>query len=272
MVVHRSSFLIAAGLFMAAGTSALAQDTRPWDLIGDRTSDAQCDVVNADGLQLVVLSETGELVVVTRVDIIIADSLVDDSSRVFIGGEPAGVISFATDGDGARTLWWLDNTGVRVVRIDPFTFEPSASSKTPDDYENVPCDACPFWDLTEPGCEIPTEILTQPRGGRVCVGRDFTLSVEVEGSLIDGFQWFKNGDAIDGATGPSLRLTDVELTDTASYRVDVIEIDGAHVSSSSATVVVDECRLPNIMCGAAASSSMALSVIGLAAMGVRRRR
>lgn len=117
----------------------------PWEIFLDQQSDSACDIVNTANAELVVLSGTGELVVVTGTDLILADTFVDGEGFVFVGGVPVGVIDFATDGDGFRTLWWIGLDG-SVVEIDPFTGEPSPTEFTPEDFGQVPCDACELWD------------------------------------------------------------------------------------------------------------------------------
>ncbi len=134
--------LLVAIAVLARGAHA---QTPLWDTFIDAFSDQSCDLVNAGNAELVVLSDTGELVIVTGTDVIVSDSFVSLDGTVFLGGLPFGIIDFDTDGDGFRTLWWLTLTGT-VVDIDPFTLLPSDSGLFATDFEGVPCDACPFWD------------------------------------------------------------------------------------------------------------------------------
>jgi hypothetical protein len=127
-----------------AGADAYAQNV-PWDVFADPSSDSVCDLVNASNAELVVLSNTGELVIVTGTDVILADTFVDLDSNVFFDGLPAGLLTFATDDDGFRTLWWVGLNG-NVVSVDLFTGEPSVTNERPSDFADVPCDACDFWD------------------------------------------------------------------------------------------------------------------------------
>jgi len=135
--------LVLLAVTVLAATSS-AQSV-PWDVFLDDQSASACDVVNTSNAELVVLSDTGELVVVTGVDLILDGTFVDGSGFVFVGGFPVGVIGFATDGDGFRTLWWTGLDG-SVVEIDPFTGAPSPSAFSPSDFSQVPCDACELWD------------------------------------------------------------------------------------------------------------------------------
>ena len=119
----------------------------PWDTFSDPDSNSICDVINAANAELVVLTETQELVLVTGRDVIIDGSEVDIDGNVFINNQPVGFITFQEDDDGFRTLWWVTLNG-EVVETDPFTGEPSPSGTFPGEYSDVPCDVCAFdfWD------------------------------------------------------------------------------------------------------------------------------
>jgi len=145
--------------------SAVAQ-VDPWLTYSDIASASRCSVVNAANAELVVSSLTGNFILVTATDLTLVDYVVDVSGFVFYGDELVGQISFAQDGDGFRTLWWLTLTGT-VMQIDPLTVEPSATQDTPLDYVDVPCDACDYWDdptvceqnvITVPLCGVDVPI------------------------------------------------------------------------------------------------------------------
>jgi len=150
--------------FLIFAATATAQDI-PWELFLDNQSDSACDVVNAENAELVVLSATGQLVIVSGTDVTLEDAVVDDQGFVFFEGEPTGTIAFADDGDGLRTIWWMSLTG-NVVRVNGFTGEPSVTDSFPSDFDDVPCDACEFWDDPTP-CETPPPPpITVPLCGR----------------------------------------------------------------------------------------------------------
>lgn len=113
---------------------------------------SSCDLINAANAELVVLSATGELVLVSGEDVVIPGSFVTDEGDVFLDDELFGFITFEDDADGFRTLWWLSPTG-RAVDIDGLTFFVSESVLFPSDFRNVPCSACDaeLWDDPE-GC------------------------------------------------------------------------------------------------------------------------
>ncbi len=130
---------------IAVSTPSNASGQTTWDVFHDVLSESSCGIVNTVGSELVVRTDTAQLMIVTLTDTILADTFVDADSFVFLDGEPVGVIDFADDDDGFRTLWWLTLDG-RVVELDPFTAEPLVSDLTPADFSDVPCDACAFVD------------------------------------------------------------------------------------------------------------------------------
>ena len=117
----------------------------PWATFDDPLSNSLCDVINANNAQLVLISSTNQLAIVTGTDVTLEDTLVDADGFVFFEGEPVGAIGFATDGDDLRSIWWMSLTGT-VVDVDGFTGEPTQTNKFPTDFVDVPCDACEFWD------------------------------------------------------------------------------------------------------------------------------
>ncbi len=147
----RFSFAIA--LAVAGITTAQSFAQTAWDQFFDdpNISDSICGVVNAENAELVVLSDTAQLMIVTQNDTILQDTFVDANNNVFFENQPTGFIEFFDDGDGFRSLWWVALNG-QVVAIDPFTAAPSASTALPSEFTNVACDACEFVDL--PPAEI----------------------------------------------------------------------------------------------------------------------
>lgn len=131
-------------ILCAFSAPVLGQDV-PWNIYVDDESDSVCDVVNASNVELVVLSDDGPLVIITGPDIMLTQTSVDEDGFVFFEGDEVGFIDFELDGDGFRTLWWLTLAGT-VVHVDTFSGEPFDSGLFPDEFVNVPCDACLLWD------------------------------------------------------------------------------------------------------------------------------
>jgi len=151
--------------------------TKPWELFQDASSTAVCDVINADNnARFVMISATRHLAIITGNDLILEDTLVDENGFVFFEGDPVGAIGFATDGDGRRSIWWMSLTGT-VVDVDGFTGEPSQTNKFPTDFDDVPCDACEFWD-NPAACAEPEPPVTV----NVC-GADVVLPTSLMATL-----------------------------------------------------------------------------------------
>jgi hypothetical protein len=143
-----TNFTRSAGLFawlIAVGTPLGASGQTTWDVFHDALSESSCGIVNTVNSELVVRTDTAQLMLVTRTDLTLLDTFVDAESFVFFEGERVGVIDFADDGDGFRTLWWLTFDG-QIMELDPLTAEPFAGDLIPEDFTDVPCDACAFVD------------------------------------------------------------------------------------------------------------------------------
>ena len=168
----------AVAMVLAIAPTASAQ-TKPWELFLDSASTSACDVINANNAELVLLSSTGQLAIVTGTDVTLEDTFVDADGFVFFEGAPVGAIDFATDGDGLRSIWWMSLTGT-VVEVNGFTGEPTQTNKFPTDFVDVPCDACEFWDnpaacvADEPEPEPPVVV-------RLC-GADIALPIGLTAS------------------------------------------------------------------------------------------
>jgi hypothetical protein len=84
---------------------------------------------------------------------------------------------------------------------------------------------------------VGLSIVTQPVGGEVALGESFAFSVSATGS-VQGYQWFKDGQVLPGATLPFLLLPAVSVGDFGAYQVvvtgqvgsvtsDVVQLSGA---------------------------------------------
>ncbi len=136
--------MIHVSLAIAVAPVVAVAQTFAWQVFSDVTGET-CEVVHAANADLVVLSSTGQLVIVTGQDITLQDTAVDTGGFVFFEGAETGLISFQPDGAGVRTLWWTSLTG-RVINVDELTGEPTVSELFPEEITGVSCAACDFWD------------------------------------------------------------------------------------------------------------------------------
>ena len=92
-------------------------------------------------------------------------------------------------------------------------------------------------DLISTNPVSPT-IVAQPESQSVTEGENVTFRVSVTGSSPLGYQWFKDGSAVDGATAATLRLNDVQLSHAGGYSVVVSNAYGV-ATSQAATLTVN---------------------------------
>ncbi len=160
----------------------------------------------------------------------------------------------------------LDNSGAKVELVRPDTPEPgnipyvlvervhytdlapwdliadgfgaSLQRLVPGDYGNDPTN----WIAASPtpgavrGAGPPVAITQQPASTNVFIGGTATFSSVVSGSGVT-FQWRFNGSLIPGATGPTLTLTNLQLSHSGQYSFMAFN-GGGSVISSNATLSV----------------------------------
>jgi hypothetical protein len=133
-----------AVVVLAVGSApvvSLGQLDEAWVIFVDSITGDECGIVNAANAELVVLAESGNMVVVSGSDVVLADLVVDQFNQVSYLGEPAGIIDFADDGDGLPAVFWTTLAGT-VVTINTFTGEPADSGRFPDEFRSTGCDEC----------------------------------------------------------------------------------------------------------------------------------
>ena len=88
------------------------------------------------------------------------------------------------------------------------------------------------------GCSSPV-ITAQPQATTICSGSTINLSVTATGSGLL-YQWFKDGISILGASNSTYSLLSATSANSGSYTVKVTSSCGANVTSSVATVTVNQ--------------------------------
>jgi sugar lactone lactonase YvrE len=88
-------------------------------------------------------------------------------------------------------------------------------------------------------------IVTQPQSQTAGIGQTVTLSVNAVGAPAPTYQWLFNGQAISGATGSTLVLTNVQPSASGTYSVRVTNTLGS-ATSVAATLTVDAVRIVNL--------------------------
>ena len=132
------------------------------------------------------------------------------------------------------SAWALDGTGERTVSLTVTTT--SSGSRL-----NLGESGATLWYEIEVAADdslAAPEIQINPNARLLGPGDSATLSVVATGTVPLTYQWTLAGNPIDGATGPTLALTNVSAADQGNYRVSVSNSLGA-VTSRPARVVVD---------------------------------
>jgi hypothetical protein len=272
------------------GLRSAAAQNLPWNVFADPQSDSVCDLVNTTNVQLVVLSDTGEFVIVSGTDVILSHLHVDANLNVFLDDLPFGLIDFAEDGDGFRTLWWLTFQGT-VVDLDTLTLEPSDSGRLPSEFSNVGCDACPLYDdPTACLVVLDTDADGVPDDVDQCLDTPADESVDDNGCSCSQLD-----DDGDGVSNCDDDCSDTPLDDTADSvgcSCSQLDDDGDGVdncvdmcpnTAEGADVDADGCEVETIgggnggggvslACGATQGLTLSLMFVGLMGMRMRTRR
>ena len=119
----------------------------------------------------------------------------------------------------------------------------------------------------------PVLKITGPTG-RVPLGSDVTISVEVLVGTAVNYQWYKDSTLLDGETGSAVELLNAQVADSGVYRVDVNVDNGmgkaVELYSASFTLTVSEFSVP---VGGAFGLIMLAGACGMAGVaGLRRRK
>jgi Concanavalin A-like lectin/glucanases superfamily/Immunoglobulin domain len=162
------------------------------------------------------------------IDVLRADNSVLFSDKthpgVWAGSETLTPFSFAYVGDGS---------GPVRLRVSPLLFNDGHFVGAIDNLS-----------VTNLGAAPPPTIITQPVGGSVVGGDNFTLSV-VGNSWAMTYQWLKNGTPISGATNSSYSIYDVTTNDNGNYTVVVGNPVGTKTSTAAVLNVTPAPTYPN---------------------------
>ena len=110
--------------------------------------------------------------------------------------------------------------GKDIATIQQFTVPANASGQFVIQFATVKDNAL----INGIEIRVPPPVITTVDGTQaVTAGQSATFAVNASGSGSLTYQWYKNGDAISGATGPSYTIPDVSSSDAASYSVTVTD-------------------------------------------------
>lgn len=131
----------------------------------------------------------------------------------------------------------LTKLGVSDMSFDGISFSAFNNSRT------VSHDEVRFgqaWeDVVVPVNAAPS-ITLQPKASTTAyAGGGISLTAEASGQPLPTYQWYKGADPISGQTGKTLTLTNLQITDAASYHWTATNTEGS-ASSNDAVVTVAE--------------------------------
>ena len=92
-------------------------------------------------------------------------------------------------------------------------------------------------DTTPPPANVAPTISAQPQPQSVITGASVTFTVAASGTPAPTLQWFKNGNAIAGATSATLTLTSVSSADAALYTA-VATNSAGNITTTAASLTV----------------------------------
>jgi hypothetical protein len=168
-----------------------------------------------------------------------------NASTGFISGTPTAAGTFTVS-----VLAWLYAGGAATPNND--TFGPN-----------------PITFTISPGAAGPPTFTLQPVSQSVTVGAEVTFTASANGNPAPAFQWRRNGSAISGATGASLRLPGAQLSDAGDYSV-VASNSAGSVTSTTANLVVNSpgqtARLSNLSVRASLEAEQTL-IVGVVVSG-----
>jgi large repetitive protein len=106
---------------------------------------------------------------------------------------------------------------------------------------------------------IPT-FTSQPIAQSVASGGSVTFSAAASGNPMPSYQWFQNGNAIQGASGPTLLIVGAGSSSGGSYNCVATNASGSAQSNQVALAVVNT-SAPSVA-AASSGTSLALSTLG----------
>ncbi|MBK8094516.1 MAG: immunoglobulin domain-containing protein [Verrucomicrobiaceae bacterium] len=166
-------------------------------------------------------------------------------STLIGGGTAATVAQRQTAG-----AYWLntidpDYTSPAMSPTDALLVHPTGSANrvpvtvNPADYTLAAIFGNAYYNLNGWLPSVPTRITTQPISQTVNRSQSVTFSVSATSPFPLSYQWYRDNEAISGATGSSFTLPSAAVTDWGSYSV-VIASSAGTVTSSSATLIIND--------------------------------
>ncbi len=188
----------------------------------------------------------GELLLITVADPVTFRAKYHVSSGLQIIGPSGGNLQDSGERLELKRPDVPDTNGVAYVTVDEVRYNdkapwpaaadgsgPSLQRKNASAYGNDPAN----WDaaVATPGTGFlggqSPALLTQPQNRTTTIGASVTFSVSADGPAPLNFQWRFNGTPIQGGTGSTLVLSNIQLASAGDYSVVVFNNSGSAASS-----------------------------------------
>ncbi len=150
-------------------------------------------------------------------------------------GQLAAMSVQVTGGLNVQYQWYANNVAVPGATSSSISQTATAQMNGLQVYCKITSD-CGSIDSDPATLTVETApvITQQPQGGTAAIGGNFQLSVQAQGNNLQ-YQWYKDNQAISGATGSTYTISNVTANDAGDYKVMVTNNCGS-VESSVVTI------------------------------------
>ncbi len=199
------------------------------------------------GLTGPVTNATATIVVAAAPNSAPTITLAPSSVTVLTGGSTTLTVGYS--GSPTPTFQWLKD-GVAIsgatsatLTLSNITFA-DAGAYSVKLTNSLGSATSPAGTVTVAQAPVAPAILTAPVSQSVVSGTTVTFAVSVSGTPTPTFQWLKNNSGIDSATGTTLTLPNVQLSDAGQYSVTVSNSQGTITSPAAALTVTQAAFAP----------------------------
>lgn len=232
--------------FSVVASNALSYQ---WRHDGQNISGANSATLQLSNLSLADAGSYDVVIGGTCDDVISAVATLDVFSGPQIINQPAsitactgGEASFSINVDGPITgFQWLRD-GVPISGANANTLV--LTDVSVDDAASYSCEIesdCGFTETNAATLSVSNslQITANPANTSVCSGDTFLLTVAATSSGPLNYQWFKDGQAVNGATNATLQVNSASISDAGAYHC-VVTSDCGSLDSQSARITIDQ--------------------------------